>query len=136
VTMLWPAPHATWAVLTVSLVVQRDRRSGQVRIFERGVGTAIGVVIAAAFLSEGVPTWAIIVGVVLLGAVRPHVQRANYTSYAALMTPLVVLLTSLGRARPPGLLSARLEYTAAGCLIALLVGAVFDLIWPSGPSAA
>lgn len=134
VTHLWPAPHATWTVLTVSLVVQRDRRAGEVRIFERGVGTAVGVVVAAALLSEGVPTWLIILGVVLIGAVRPHVKRANYTLYAALMTPLVVLLTSIGRTRLPGLLSARLEYTAVGCLIALIVGAAFDITWPRRPS--
>lgn len=113
-------PHAYWIMLTVALVVQRDHRSAFGRSVERGVGTAIGIVVGSAVLSVPLAVGVVAVGVI--GAVRPYLKQANYTAYTIAMTPLVVILQSMGRPMPASLLVERLVDTALGCLISVVFG--------------
>lgn len=118
---LWPAEHSTWLALTVALVVQRDTGLAVQRTIERGLGTLLGVALSW-FLLGALPLWATLVAVGVIGALRPYVKLANYTVYAMVMTPLVVLLTGLGTQPSVELLRERLVFTVIGCAVSLIVG--------------
>ncbi len=119
-------PHSYWVMLTVALVVQRDHRAALSRTIERGLGTAIGVLVGSAVLA--VPVTFAVVAVGVIGAVRPYLKQANYTAYTIAMTPLVVILQGMGRPMPDVLLIDRLVDTAIGCGISLVFGLV--IWWP------
>jgi uncharacterized membrane protein YccC len=71
--------------------------------------------------------WSVLGTVAVLAAARPILKAGNYTAYAALMTPLIILLTELDQTPTPALLVDRLTATIAGCAIALIFG---YLVWP------
>ena len=71
--------------------------------------------------------WATIAMIAVLAAARPILKEANYTAYAAVMTPLVILLLDFGQAPSWAAVVDRLAATLAGCVLALTIG---YLIWP------
>lgn len=113
--------HSSWILLTIALVVQRDHATALSRTVQRGVGTAVGVLVGAVFLLP-VPIWVLVVTVGVIGALRPYLRGANYAAYAVVMTPLVAVFTGLGAAMTTELLIERLADTLIGCLIAIVVG--------------
>ncbi|MDP5227194.1 MULTISPECIES: FUSC family protein [Arthrobacter] len=113
--------HSYWIPLTIALVVQRDHSTALLRTVQRGVGTALGVLLSALFLMP-VPVWAALIAIGVIGGLRPYLRGANYAAYAVVMTPLVALFTGLGQAMTAGLLWERLIDTLIGCLIAVVVG--------------
>ncbi len=113
--------HAYWIPLTIALVVQRDHRTALLRTVQRGLGTAVGVLLSALFLLP-VPMWVMIVTIGVIGGLRPYLRGANYAAYAIVMTPLVAVLTGLGHAMTIGLLWERLADTLLGCGIAIVMG--------------
>lgn len=125
---VWHAPRATaWAALTVALVVQRGLPESWVRALQRAGGTAVGVALAAALLVWVPSAWTMVVMAGVLAAARPIARQANYAAYAAVMTPLVMLLMDLGRVPSLDILVDRFAATVAGCAIALTLG---YLVWP------
>ena len=90
-----PDPHSYWIALTVSLVVLRDEAASPMRAAERGLGTTIGVLVGGGLIGV-LPTWGIVALIGAIGAVRPYLKLANYTAYAAVMTPLITMLNELG----------------------------------------
>jgi hypothetical protein len=114
-------PHSYWILLTIVLVVQRDHANGLARAVERGLGTALGVLVGAVLLNA-IPTWALITALGVIGGVRIHLKAANYTLYALVMTPLIAVLSGLGHDLSGALLRERLVDTAIGCAIALVLG--------------
>jgi hypothetical protein len=112
--------RSDWILLTVVLVVPRDRSGGFVRIVQRALGTALGVLVGAVLLGP-IPTWAMVCMLGVLGAARVHLKAANYAAYALVMTPLVSVLSGLGHTMSAELLRERLIDTAIGCTIALIV---------------
>ncbi|MFI7008822.1 FUSC family protein [Streptomyces sp. NPDC050145] len=121
VAHLRPGPHSAWLALTVALVVQRDHGSALLRTCERGLGTALGVVLSMLLLGA-LPVWAAVACVAVIGATRPYLKLANYTAYAVIMTPLVVILTGLGTQPSPSLLRERFIDTLIACGISLVIG--------------
>ncbi|MCZ9881574.1 FUSC family protein [Arthrobacter sp. B2a2-09] len=114
-------PHSQWILLTVVLVVQRDHRAGLSRTFQRGLGTAMGVLVGGLLLGA-LPIWATVGIICVVGAARQYLKAANYTAYALVMTPLVAVLSGLGHQLSPSLLGERLIDTTIGCLISLIIG--------------
>lgn len=121
VATLVRGPHSQWILLTVVLVVQRDHRAGLARTFQRGAGTALGVLVGGLLLGA-LPIWATVGVICVVGAARQYLKAANYTAYALVMTPLVAVLSGLGHQLSPALLGERLVDTTIGCLIALVIG--------------
>jgi p-aminobenzoyl-glutamate transporter AbgT len=66
------------------------------------------------------PSWAIVAVVSILAGLRPLLKERNYAAYAAVMTPLVVLLMDLGRTPELSTVGYRLADTVIGCLIAIV----------------
>ncbi|UYY83011.1 FUSC family protein [Arthrobacter sp. YA7-1] len=121
VAILVRGPHSQWILLTVVLVVQRDHRAGLARTVQRGLGTALGVLVGGLLLGA-LPIWATVGIICVVGAARQYLKAANYTAYALVMTPLVAVLSGLGHQLSPSLLGERLVDTTIGCLISLVIG--------------
>ena len=64
---------------------------GLTRTFQRGLGTALGVVVGGLLLGA-LPIWATVGIICVVGAARQYLKAANYTAYALVMTPLVAVL--------------------------------------------
>jgi len=116
-----PGAHTYWIALTVSLVVLRDETASPARAVERGLGTTIGVLIGGLLLGV-LPTWGMVALIGAIGAVRPYLKVANYTAYAAVMTPLITMLNELGQDMSWAVLRERVLDTLLGCVIGLGVG--------------
>ena len=125
-----PGAHTYWIALTVSLVVLRDEAASPTRAVERGLGTTIGVLVGGALIGV-LPTWGIVALIGAIGAVRPYLKLANYTAYAAVMTPLITMLNELGHDISWAVLRERVLDTLIGCAIGLCVGYVPWRMWSS-----
>ena len=66
--------------------------------------------------------WTLIAIIAALAAARPILMAANYTVYAAVMTPLVILLLDFGQEPSFAAIVDRLAATLAGCGLALALG--------------
>lgn len=113
--------HSYWVALTVALVVTRDAAASPGRAVERGLGTSAGVLVGGLLLGV-LPTWGMVLLIGVIGALRPHLKVANYTAYAAVMTPLIVMLNELGADMTWAVLRERVVDTLVGCAIGVVVG--------------
>ena len=130
VSQFRPGEHSYWIALTVSLVVLRDEAAAPMRALERGLGTTIGVLVGGGLIGV-LPTWGIVALIGVIGAVRPYLKLANYTAYAAVMTPLITMLNELGHDISWAVLRERVLDTLIGCAIGLCVGYLPWRMWSS-----
>jgi uncharacterized membrane protein YccC len=119
---VWPHHHGYWVSLTVAIVVRRTLPGAWIRMLERAAGTILGVVLTSLLVIASPPVWATIAVIAMLAAARPVLLDSNYTAYAAVMTPLVLLLLDLGREPSWTLIADRLVATLVGCAIAVTLG--------------
>ncbi|MBO7743133.1 FUSC family protein [Paenibacillus sp. MWE-103] len=111
-----------WIGLTVAIVLKRDLAYSQRRIFQRGIGTAAGVLLGSCLLLWSLPQWNSVVVIGLLGALRPIFKNRSYAIYAMLMTPLMLMMFSTGSPVTAHLLEYRLLDTMIGCVLAYVLG--------------
>ncbi|MDR2255058.1 MAG: FUSC family protein [Arthrobacter sp.] len=123
--------HWYWASLAaIAAVTGADAHARVGRGLQRFLGTAVGVVLAAALFALDVPAWALLlVAVVFQGLIELIVLR-NYGLAMGLIT--VVALSMLHLARPESdagaLLSDRLLETGLGVLIGIVLSVGLGLI--------
>ncbi|WP_433509568.1 FUSC family protein [Nonomuraea sp. CA-143628] len=122
VGLVWPQPNASWIAVTVVIVVRRQLDGALRRAIERAAGTAAGVLAGSAVLLWVPPSWLFVLLVAVLAAVRPVLKDRQYTLYATVMTPLVLLLMEGGARVAPATIGYRLADTAIGCVLALGIG--------------
>jgi len=115
-----------WIPLTVILVTQRNYSSAIRRIFQRGLGTILGVLIGCILLVIALPHAAVAVIVGVIAAIRPVLKERSYLLYSMLMTPLMVVISSSQSSMTGKILIDRLLDTSIGCIISYLLG---YLIW-------
>ncbi|MEU7742468.1 FUSC family protein [Nonomuraea sp. NPDC049158] len=120
--LVWPQPNASWIAVTVVIVVRRRLDGAPRRAIERAAGTAAGVLAGSAALLWVPPSWLFVLLVSALAAVRPVLKDRQYTLYATVMTPLVLLLMEGGGRVAPATIGYRLADTAIGCVLALGIG--------------
>jgi hypothetical protein len=120
--LVWPQPNASWIAVTVVIVVRRRLDGAPRRAIERAAGTAAGVLAGSAVLLWVPPSWLFVLLVSGLAAVRPVLKDRQYTLYATVMTPLVLLLMEGGGRVAPATIGYRLADTAIGCVLALGIG--------------
>jgi uncharacterized membrane protein YccC len=125
---IWPHHHGYWVSITVVIVVQRNLQTALTRTLHRAAGTALGVLLTSLFLVGAPNMWAMIAMIAALAAARPILIEANYTAYAAVMTPLVILLLDFGQEPSWVVVADRLVATLVGCALALTLG---YLAWAS-----
>ncbi len=120
--LLWPHHHGYWVSITLVIVVQRDLQTAFERAVHRAVGTCLGVLLTGLFLLSEPSLWSMIGIIGILAAARPLLIDTNYTAYAAVMTPLVILLLDFGRDPSWAVVFDRLIATLVGCGIGLTLG--------------
>lgn len=126
IRQLTPMGHGYWILLTVALILKPDITSVFSRSLQRGIGTAIGVVVAS-FVTLLAPGYAAILIVGLLCAGIPYSVRRNYAWFSVLITPVVLILLDLGGTVGLSVLLQRVIHTGTGCTLVLLLGYAF---WP------
>jgi hypothetical protein len=117
-----PLHHGYWVSVTVVIVVQRNLQTAAARAFHRAAGTVLGVLLISLLLLASPPVWALLLIIAALAAARPILLETNYTAYAAVMTPLVILLLDFGQDPSWADVVDRLAATLAGCGLALTLG--------------
>lgn len=120
--LVWPQPTASWIAVTVVIVVRRQLDGALRRAIERAAGTGAGVLAGSAVLLWVPAPWLFVLLVAGLAAVRPVLKDRDYTLYATVMTPLVLLLMEGGGRVAPATIGYRLADTAIGCVLALGLG--------------
>ncbi|WP_420995732.1 FUSC family protein [Cupriavidus sp. 30B13] len=121
---LFPAHHFDWIALTVALLIQRQPEPLSVKTTQRVGGTVLGVLVAALLLGHKLPAWVVAVNAGWLAGIRPLLRSRNYLAYSAVMTPLMVLIMSAGKAPGGGMLADRVAATVIGAAIVVAVDAV------------
>ncbi|MBT2457663.1 FUSC family protein [Streptomyces sp. ISL-86] len=116
-----------WVALTVTFVLKPDFGSVFSRAVLRALGTAGGLVIAAAVLSEVPRGWWDVPVIACLGALIPAFSAKGYAFQTAAITPVILLLSDLLNHQGFDLIRPRLLDSLIGCGITLVAG---YLLWP------
>ncbi|WP_405491157.1 FUSC family protein [Streptomyces sp. NBC_00096] len=116
-----------WVALTVTFVLKPDFGSVFSRAVLRAVGTAAGLFIAAAVLSEVPRGWWDVPVMVVLAALIPAFSVRGYAFQTAAITPVILLLSDLLNHQGFDLIRPRLLDSLIGCAITLIAG---YLLWP------
>ncbi|WP_455356193.1 FUSC family protein [Streptomyces sp. SYSU K217416] len=124
---LVPVPRSYWVALTVTFVLKPDFGSVFSRAVLRALGTAAGLVVAAAVLAEVPRGWWDVPVMVVLAALIPAFSTKGYAFQTAAITPVILLLSDLLNRQGTGLVLPRLVDSLIGCAIALVAG---YLLWP------
>ncbi|MFD6230140.1 FUSC family protein [Streptomyces sp. NPDC060232] len=116
-----------WVALTVTFVLKPDFGSVFSRALLRALGTAIGLVTAAAVLAEVPRGWWDVPVMMVLGALIPVFSAKGYAFQTAAITPVILLLSDLLNHQGFDLIRPRLLDSLIGCAITLIAG---YLLWP------
>ncbi|MBT2479634.1 FUSC family protein [Streptomyces sp. ISL-94] len=116
-----------WVALTVTFVLKPDFGSVFSRAVLRALGTAAGLVIAAAVLSEVPRGWWDVPVMMVLAALIPAFSAKGYAFQTAAITPVILLLSDLLNHQGFDLIRPRLLDSLIGCAITLVAG---YLLWP------
>ncbi|MGW2563336.1 FUSC family protein [Streptomyces sp. NPDC001514] len=116
-----------WVALTVTFVLKPDFGSVFSRAVLRALGTAAGLVVAAAVLAEVPRGWWDVPVMMVLAALIPAFSAKGYAFQTAAITPVILLLSDLINRQGTGLILPRLVDSLIGCAIALIAG---YLLWP------
>ncbi|MEU3185045.1 FUSC family protein [Streptomyces sp. NPDC006923] len=116
-----------WITLTVIFVLKPDFGSVFSRAVLRALGTAAGLVVAAAVLTGVPPGWWDVPVMMLLAPLVPAISAKGYAFQTAALTPVILLLTDILNHQGPELILPRLVDSVIGCAIVLVAG---YLLWP------
>ncbi|MET7616208.1 FUSC family protein [Streptomyces sp. NPDC005408] len=124
---LVPVPRSYWVALTVTFVLKPDFGSVFSRAVLRALGTAAGLVVAAAVLSQVPRGWWDVPVMMVLAALIPAFSAKGYAFQTAAITPVILLLSDVLNHLGFNLVLPRLVDSLIGCAIALVAG---YLLWP------
>jgi hypothetical protein len=132
----FPEHHYSWIAVAVALLTQRQGDGLVVKVAQRALGVAAGVIATEAIAARPLPGWALVVIIAALAAASPWLRKRSYVAYTAATTPLIMLLTSGGETIGHGLLLDRLMATliAAALVIAAFL-TVRRLMPPPSPDS-
>ncbi|MDN3297716.1 FUSC family protein [Streptomyces ficellus] len=120
-------PRSYWVALTVTFVLKPDFGSVFSRAVLRALGTAAGLVVAAAVLAEVPRGWWDVPVMMVLAALIPAFSAKGYVFQTAAITPVILLLSDWLNRQGFGLVLPRLYDSLIGCAIVLVAG---YLLWP------
>ncbi|MEV6398515.1 FUSC family protein [Streptomyces sp. NPDC051907] len=120
-------PRSYWVALTVTFVMKPDFGSVFSRAVLRALGTAAGLLVAAAVLSQVPRGWWDVPVMAVLAALIPAFTAKGYAFQTAAITPVILLLSDVLNHQGFDLVLPRLVDSLVGCAIALVAG---YLLWP------
>jgi hypothetical protein len=118
---IWPEHHLYWIALTAALLCERRIETFPIKTTQRALGTALGVVLAYAFVALDVAAWGLAAAIGVLAGLRSLLRAKNYLAYAIAMTPLIILIMDAGRPLGTGVLIDRLIATLIGAALVITV---------------
>ncbi|MFI6683108.1 FUSC family protein [Streptomyces sp. NPDC050485] len=122
-----PVERSYWVALTIVFVLKPDFGSVFARALMRAIGTAGGLLIAAAVLAEVPLGWWDVPVLAVLAALIPAFSAKGYAFQTAAITPVILLLSDVLNHQGFNLVLPRLWDSLIGCAIALVAG---YLLWP------
>ncbi|HET9019440.1 MAG TPA: FUSC family protein [Acetobacteraceae bacterium] len=130
VTLHWPTSYGHWLTIMLVMTLQPQVALTYARALERIAGTLAGGIVAAVLATVCTTPLAIAVAIFPLAVLTFALRPASFALFMASLTPLVVLLSELGRPGESQLVIAgmRALYVVIGSGLAVL--AVL-LLWPS-----
>ncbi len=133
-TLHWPGPYEHWLTITLVLTMQPYYALTFTRAVERIGGTMLGGVLAAGLAVACTTPLAMALTLFPLAVCALAVRGVSFAVFMALLTPLVVLLSELGRPESSELVIAasRALFTLAGGCLALLSSWLLWPIWEPG----
>ncbi|NBE55676.1 FUSC family protein [Streptomyces boluensis] len=120
-------PRSYWVALTITFVMKPDFGSVFSRAVLRAIGTAAGLVLAAAVLSQVPRGWWDVPVMLVLAPMIPALTPRGYGHQTAAITPVILLLSDVLNHQGAALLAPRMYDSLIGCGIALVAG---YLLWP------
>lgn len=120
-------PRSYWVALTITFVMKPDFGSVFSRAVLRAIGTAAGLVLAAAVLSQVPRGWWDVPVMLALAPLIPVLTPRGYGHQTAAITPVILLLSDVLNHQGAALLAPRMYDSLIGCGIALVAG---YLLWP------
>ena len=129
-TLRWPGPYEHWLTITLVLTMQPYFALTFTRAVERIGGTMLGGVLAAGIAVVCTTPLAMALALFPLTVCALAARGVSFGVFMALLTPMVVLLSELGRPESSELVIAgsRALFTLAGGCLALLAS---WLLWPT-----
>ena len=97
-----------------------------VRITQRSAGTLLGVVSTWLILLAQPSGWTLAMTICALGTAAPLARSRNYLLYAALSTPMILLVMDAGKPIEDALLVDRLTATLIGAAIVIALNVTLD----------
>ena len=117
----FPLHHFNWIAVAVALLTQRQSEGLTLKVSQRALGVAAGVLGTELIAARPLPGWGLVVLIAGLAAISPWLRKRSYLAYTAATTPLIMLLTSGSATIGQGLLIDRLIATLIAAV--LVVGA-------------
>lgn len=114
-------PHPYWAMVAAVAPISVPRLQAQAsRGLQRATGTLVGIALAAALLALDLPVAAVVATAVVLQSLTELVVTRNYALAMVFITPLALLMGTLGHPEPVGtVVLARLVETLLGTAVGL-----------------
>jgi hypothetical protein len=131
-----PEHHYSWIAVAVALLTQRQGDCLVIKVTQRALGVAAGVIATEAIAARPLSGWALVAIIAGLAAASPWLRKRSYVAYTAATTPLIMLLTSGGETIGQGLLLDRLVATLiAAALVIVAFLAASRLMPPPSPDS-
>jgi len=132
----FPTHHFGWIAVAVALLTQRQAEGLTIKVTQRALGVAAGVLATELIAARPLSAWALVVIVAGLGALSPWLRKRSYVADTAATTPLIMLLTSGGLTIGQDLLLDRLVATLiAAALVISAFQAAARLKPPPSPES-
>lgn len=130
VTLHWPTSYGHWLTIMLVLTMQPYVATTYARALERVAGTLAGGIVAAGLATVCTTPISVAVALFPLAVLTFALRPASFALFMASLTPLIVLLSELGRPGESELVIAAMRalYVVIGSGLAVL--AVL-LLWPS-----
>jgi Fusaric acid resistance protein-like len=116
---LYPDHHLHWIALTIVILAQRRTDPLPVKVTQRALGAALGVIVAGLCLAVRPPIWLLVSCIGLIAGTRPLLKTRHYLSYTAMMTTLIVLMMEFDQPPEASVLADRVLATFAGAAIVI-----------------
>lgn len=125
--LVLPMENTHWITLTVAIVLRPELGSVFGRTALRGLGTVLGVLVAAVVLVAESPGWVLVFLVVVFAAAAAIGKVYSYGLLTAALTPILIIKLDIQNLGDSAVLIERLAHTVIGCIIVLIFG---YWLWP------
>lgn len=122
----WPDRHFFWIMLTVALLTQRVLEHLPTKTVHRLLGTILGVGATWIIVANVTSLSIIAICACVLAALVPLARARSYLLYSIVVTPLILLVSDLGKPIAVALLTDRIVATIIGGVLVVAGNVMAD----------